>query len=176
MRFATDLRPALGYAAQEVTALTCRHGPATIRRLRRTLWRNDPEESVVAAQIRHVTIDSQDGYSLSKFWEQVTGWREDPSDPNEPQHDEALIQANDGGLGLLFINVPEGKQTKNRVHLDLAPDTTRDVEVERLLAIGARLVSDHRAADGVAGFVVLADPEGNEFCIERNEAERAAVK
>jgi Glyoxalase-like domain len=70
--------------------------------------------------------------------------------------------------------VPEPKTVKNRVHLDLMPtDRTRDEEVERLLGIGATLVADHRRPDGT-GWVVLADPEGNEFCIERSAAERAA--
>jgi predicted enzyme related to lactoylglutathione lyase len=68
--------------------------------------------------------------------------------------------------------VPEPKTDKNRVHLDLVPaDGTRDEEVERLLGIGATLVADHRRPDGT-GWVVLADPEGNELCIERSAAER----
>jgi predicted enzyme related to lactoylglutathione lyase len=58
-----------------------------------------------------------------------------------------------------------------RVHLDLCPDSTRDAEVERLLAHGATLVSDMRRPDG-RGWVVLADPEGNEFCVERSAAEK----
>jgi hypothetical protein len=71
--------------------------------------------------------------------------------------------------------VPEAKTVKNRVHLDLVPaDGTRDEEVERLLGIGAILVADHRRSDGM-GWVVLADPEGNELCIERGAAERAAA-
>ena len=62
---------------------------------------------------------------------------------------------------------------KNRVHLDLVPlGHGRDAEVDRVLALGARLVDDQRRPDGT-GWVVLADPEGNEFCIERSDAERA---
>ena len=77
---------------------------------------------------------------------------------------------------LLFIPVPEGKTAKNRMHPDLAPvDRTRDEEVERLVALGATRIADHRAADG-AGWVVLADPEGNEFCVERSDAERGPVE
>jgi len=69
--------------------------------------------------------------------------------------------------------VPEPKQVKNRVHLDLVPlERRRDEEVDRLLCIGARVVADKRRPDG-AGWVVLADPEGNEFCIERSDVERA---
>ena len=61
---------------------------------------------------------------------------------------------------------------KNRVHLDLRPTArSRDEEVTRLLGIGASLVDDQRQADGT-GWVVLADPEGNEFCIERSARER----
>jgi hypothetical protein len=76
---------------------------------------------------------------------------------------------------ILFIPVPEGKTVKNRLHPDLAPvDRTRDEEVERLVAIGAAVIADRRTADG-AGWVVLADPEGNEFCVERSDAERGPV-
>jgi antitoxin (DNA-binding transcriptional repressor) of toxin-antitoxin stability system len=74
---------------------------------------------------------------------------------------------------LLFIRVPEGKTVKNRLHFDLVPlNRTRDAEVERLLAAGAVLASDQRRPNG-RGWVVLADPEGNEFCVETSEAERA---
>ena len=77
------------------------------------------------------------------------------------------------GVGLLFISVPEGKTVKNRVHLDLMPtERSRDEEVERLLGIGARLVDDQRSPDGT-GWVVLTDPEGNEFCVERSAQERS---
>ncbi|GAB3221223.1 VOC family protein [Glycomyces halotolerans] len=126
----------------------------------------------MVSKIRHLTFDCRDSYQLSKFWEQVTGFTEDADDPNAPEHDENLIAAPDGSLALLFVNVPEPKSVKNRLHLDLGPDTTRDAEVERLLGVGATLVADHRTDDG-KGWVVLADPEGNEFCIERSDAERA---
>jgi predicted enzyme related to lactoylglutathione lyase len=78
------------------------------------------------------------------------------------------------GPEILFIQVPEGKAGKNRLHLDLQPDIRRDEEVERLLGLGAALVDDQRRPDGT-GWVVLADPEGNEFCVERSAAERAAT-
>jgi predicted enzyme related to lactoylglutathione lyase len=66
---------------------------------------------------------------------------------------------------LLFITVPDGKQIKNRVHFDLRPtDRSRDQEAERLTGLGASQVADFRRPDG-GGWIVLADPEGNEFCI-----------
>jgi len=128
----------------------------------------------MTALIRNITFDCADAYGLAAFWSQVTGYQEDPEDPNEPEHTEALLVAPDGLVRLLFINVPEAKTVKNRVHLDIMPaDRTRDEEVDRLLGLGARLIADHRRPDGT-GWAVLADPEGNEFCVERGAAERAA--
>ena len=64
---------------------------------------------------------------------------------------------------------------KNRVHLDLVPtDRRRDAEVDRVLALGASQIADLRQPDG-SGWVTLADPEGNEFCIVRSDSERATV-
>ncbi|WP_026928793.1 VOC family protein [Glycomyces tenuis] len=128
----------------------------------------------MVSKIHTITFDCRDAYALSKFWEQVTGYTEDPDDPNEPEHEENYIGPVDGQSGLIFQNVPEEKTVKNRVHLDLVPDTTREEEVERLLGIGATFVADHRTEDG-KGWIVLADPEGNEFCVVRSEAERAAA-
>ncbi|GGX19110.1 hypothetical protein GCM10010383_56400 [Streptomyces lomondensis] len=75
---------------------------------------------------------------------------------------------------LYFNQVPEPKKVKNRIHLCLRPETSRDQEVERLLGIGATFVSDHRNPDG-SGWAVLADPEGNEFCVLRSESDRAEM-
>ncbi len=78
------------------------------------------------------------------------------------------------GLQLYFNQVPERKTVKNRIHLCLRPETSREEEVQRLLGLGATLVADRREPDG-AGWTVLADPEGNEFCVLRSAAERAAM-
>jgi Glyoxalase-like domain len=121
--------------------------------------------------IRSITVDCADPHRQALFWSEVTGWQEDPDDPNHPDDPEGRIVSTHG-INLLFIPVPEGKVVKNRVHLDLWPtERTRDEEVARLLGIGARLFEDHREPDGT-GFVVLTDPEGNEFCIERSAKER----
>ena len=121
--------------------------------------------------IRSITVDCADPYRQALFWSEVTGWQEDPDDPNNPGDPEGRI-VSPHGINLLFIPVPEGKVVKNRVHLDLWPtERTRDEEVTRLLGIGAALFEDHREPDGT-GFVVLTDPEGNEFCIERSAKER----
>jgi predicted enzyme related to lactoylglutathione lyase len=119
--------------------------------------------------VRHVTFDvaaPHEPYQVAQFWSQVLG--RPVSAEDEPEDDEVLI---DGEPALLFVRVPEAKTLKNRVHLDLQPDVTRDAEVERLVAAGAQLVDDQRRPDGT-GWVVLADPTGNEFCVERSPAER----
>jgi hypothetical protein len=125
-------------------------------------------------QIRNITVDCADPYLLATFWSQATGWLEDPDDPNRPGDPEGRIVTSHGGISMLFVPVPEGKSGKNRLHVDLVPvERTRDEEVERLLGLGAAQVADRRRPDGT-GWVVMADPEGNEFCVERGLAERAA--
>lgn len=124
----------------------------------------------MTSTVRHVTFDCADAYRLGQFWARVLG--ASLADDDEPGDPEALVEA--AGVTLLFVRVDEPKTTKNRVHLDLQPsDRSRDEEVERLLALEARLVGDHRRPDGT-GWVTLADVEGNEFCVERSAAERSA--
>ena len=119
--------------------------------------------------VRHVTIDCADPYELASFWAKVLeGSLADDDEPGDP---EALVESA-SGPALLFVRVPEPKSVKNRVHLDLQPqDRTRDQEVERLRQVGASIAADHRKPDGT-GWVTMADPEGNEFCVERSSAER----
>ncbi|MFZ3453314.1 VOC family protein [Arthrobacter sp. 7Tela_A1] len=129
----------------------------------------------MTVSISHTTFDSLDAYAQSKFWARVLDFREDPADPNQPGDDECMIYSPDGTHRLLFISVPDSKQRKNRVHLDLQASEPggRDRELQRLLTLGATQVDDQRRPDGT-GWVVLADPEGNEFCILRSEAERTS--
>ncbi|WAP50876.1 VOC family protein [Arthrobacter sp. ATA002] len=126
----------------------------------------------MSAIISHTSFDSLNAFAQSVFWCEVLGFHDDPEDPNRPGDEECMIFSGDGSQRLLFIEVPDAKRVKNRVHLDLKPAAgTRDRELERLLGLGAREVDDRRTADG-KGWVVLADPEGNEFCILRSDAER----
>ncbi|MGG7576132.1 VOC family protein [Streptomyces sirii] len=126
----------------------------------------------MASVVRHLTIDCSDAYRLGQFWAAVLdGSLADDDFPGDP---EAVVTA--PGSNLLFITVPEAKTVKNRLHVDLQPqDRSRDEEVERILALGATVVGDHRNPDGT-GWVTMADPEGNEFCVERSAAERARAQ
>jgi len=119
--------------------------------------------------IRHITFDcADDPYQVALFWSELLG--RPVSDDDKPGDPEALIADPDGGPGLLFVRVPEGKTAKNRVHFDLEPHgRTRAEEVGRALSLGATLVADHTRPDG-RGWVTLADPFGNEFCVERGKA------
>jgi hypothetical protein len=129
----------------------------------------------MTSYISHTSIDCHNAYALSEWWKQVLEYVDNPEDPNEPEHVECWIQRPDGGHPLLFLEVPEDKQLKNRIHFDLMPTAgRRDEELARLLGLGATEVDDRRLDDG-RGWVVLADPEGNEFCILRNREERQST-
>ena len=124
----------------------------------------------MTSRISHTTVDAQNAYRQSVWWAEVLGMHEDPEDPNEPGHEECMVFSSDGLTRILFIEVPEAKQVKNRIHFDLRPTAgPRDDEVERLAKLGAKVVADRRRPDG--GWVTMADPEGNEFCVLRGEAE-----
>ena len=131
----------------------------------------------MTSRVSHTTIDCHDAFALSEWWKGVLDYVDVEGDPNLPGHEECMILDRDGTHRLLFIEVPDDKVVKNRVHLDLEPvEGARDDELARLLALGAVEVADHRGQYGPGtGWVVLADPEGNEFCILRSQAERDAA-
>ncbi len=123
----------------------------------------------MTSYVSHTAVDCRDAYALATWWRDVLGYRDLPEDPNEPGHEECMIEDARSGHRMLFIEVPEAKTVKNRLHLDLRPRTgSQDEELARLLAAGASQVADLRGHHGPGtGWVVLADPEGNEFCILR---------
>jgi hypothetical protein len=109
----------------------------------------------------NVVVDSVDPGRLARWWAEVLDYRVIDDDDD----DEVEIAPTVGGHpSLLFIRVDDPKLGKNRLHIDLNPDD-RDGEVERLVNMGARHV-DVGQGDDVT-WVVLADPEGNEFCVLR---------
>lgn len=127
----------------------------------------------MAVRVSHTTFNCADAYQLSQWWKQVLGYTDIPGDPNEPGHQECMIVDPHAGHRLLFIEVADLQESLGRVHLDLAPtDRRRDDEVARVLALGATEVADHRRPDG-SGWIILADPAGNQFCVLRSDEERA---
>jgi catechol 2,3-dioxygenase-like lactoylglutathione lyase family enzyme len=107
-----------------------------------------------------IAIDADDVELIARFWTDVLGLV-------EVERDDGIVSLgpSDGaGPGVDVIHVPEGKAVKNRLHLDLrAKRTSTEQELERLLALGARRVDVGQPPD--ASWTVLADPEGNEFCL-----------
>ncbi|WP_055551471.1 VOC family protein [Streptomyces sp. NBRC 110028] len=123
--------------------------------------------------VRHITFDAHDPYALAQFWSRLTGYV--MRDEEAPDDEVLIVSGRTGVPGLLFQRVPDDKTVKNRIHLDIQPPSgTRDEEVERLRGLGARVLDDRRTEDGL-GWVVMTDPEGNEFCVERGAVERGLV-
>lgn len=116
-------------------------------------------------------IDCTDSPGLARFWGAVLhrpvhgsgeGFRVSLPEGNQPS-------------ALFFRHVADAKQVKNRLHLDLSPvGRTLAAEAERLTALGATVLARHARGFGL-GWVVLADPEGNEFCVQSGDAEVDAV-
>ena len=116
----------------------------------------------MAVQLSHTTWDALDPYAVAEFWRALTDWEVAEPDCYEPGSDECYLVTPDG-YTILFFKVPDAKKLKNRAHMDLrAKDSTRDAEIERALELGATMVDDRRED---LSWAVLADPEGNEFCI-----------
>ncbi len=112
-------------------------------------------------RIATITIDCADPPALARWWADALRWSITYDSP-----DEVVIEAPEGETAspLLFIKVPNGKVVKNRLHIDLRPDN-RDAEVARLEGLGARRVDIGQGPD--VTWVVMADPENNEFCVLR---------
>lgn len=128
----------------------------------------------MTVRLSHVTVDCTNAFNLSQWWKEVLGWADVPGDPNEPGHEECMIVDPESGQQLLFIEVPNfDASIPKRIHLDVRPrERSRDEELQVLLDLGATQVADHRGIHGPgSGWVILADPEGNQFCILRHPDE-----
>jgi catechol 2,3-dioxygenase-like lactoylglutathione lyase family enzyme len=109
----------------------------------------------VGLRLSEVCVDAADVDALARWWSDVLGW------PAETDDDGDVFLRATTGPDLLFLRVPDRKVVKNRIHFDLTPDD-QGAEVDRLIALGARRVD---VGQGDQSWVVLADPEGNEFCV-----------
>ena len=139
-----------------------------------------------------ITFDCGDPGALCLFWVEALGYQLQPSPPGfdsldafldsvgvppeERNSRSAAVPVDGDGPRLFFQRVPEGKTAKNRVHLDVraAPGlageermAALEVECERLVAVGAARLERREPAPPLShGFIVMADPEGNEFCLD----------
>jgi predicted enzyme related to lactoylglutathione lyase len=112
----------------------------------------------MASRMHQIAVDAADPAALARFWAEVLDYR-----VLVENEDETVVGADLHTYpGLVFVPVPDEKAGKNRLHIDLAPDD-RDAEVARLLALGARRADVGQGPD--VSWIVLADPEGNEFCV-----------
>jgi hypothetical protein len=118
-----------------------------------------------------LVVDCTDLRAQSAWWAQALGWvvafeddEESTIVPPRALDETRDIPVEERGPGLCFVRVPERKQLKNRLHLDLAPRAHEDqaAAVERLVGLGATRID---VGQGEVPWVVLADPEGNEFCV-----------
>lgn len=117
----------------------------------------------MALEWEQVTVDAADPGALGRWWAAALEWVVVNDDPEEFE----IRPAPERVPGLLFVRVPETKTLKNRLHLDLRPDD-RDAAVDRLLRLGATRAD---VGQGEQSWIVLTDPEGNEFCILSSWAE-----
>ncbi len=138
-----------------------------------------------------ICIDCADPHRLARFWASALGyvlapppeghasWDDYWREVGVPEEDlgigaDSIVDPDGHGPRIWFPVVPEGKTIKNRLHLDIMPaDRTQGEEITRLTGLGARIVSDRRPE---LGWVILADPEGNEFCVEISVAELEAAQ
>ncbi len=105
-----------------------------------------------------IGFDAHDTAAQAAWWSRALGWSAEPAEDDG----EWLLRAPAGaGPDWLFLPVPESKTVKNRIHFDFTPED-QQAEVSRLLALGARPID---IGQGEQTWVVLADPEGNEFCV-----------
>ncbi|CAB4753582.1 MAG: VOC family protein [Actinobacteria bacterium] len=116
--------------------------------------------------IQCITLDAHEPKALAHFWAEVLGWSvsEDGDDIGWWIERDLGDPMKTGFPDILFLKVSDSKIIKNRMHLDLRPDD-QNVEVARLEKLGAKKIEIGQSSDLETTWVVMADPEGNEFCV-----------
>jgi len=116
-------------------------------------------------RIQSLQVDCQDMNRVATFWQEALGWRRTFEESSQIVLEPPAGSREDGiAPDLLFLPVPDEKTVKNRLHLDLRPED-QSAEVERLIGLGASRISVGQGPE--ATWVVMADPEENEFCVLR---------
>lgn len=119
----------------------------------------------MASRTYNFCLDAHDPAAQARWWAEVLTDFRLPSADDQQEYDEEAWLLGPDGREMIFLQVPEPKTVKNRMHVCVRPtDRTREEEVDRLLGLGATMVDDRRTAPD-RGWAVLADPEGNEFCV-----------
>jgi hypothetical protein len=126
----------------------------------------------MASRLTEIVVDCHDPAALAAFWTAALGYHvvsteggqiEIAPDEAEPPDLAERVRRAPVVPTIVFVTVPEGKAVKNRLHLDIRPiDGSHQAELERLIGLGARRAD---IGQGTQPWVVLADPEGNEFCL-----------
>ena len=113
-------------------------------------------------RLHHIVIDAHDLPRLARFWTQALGWQV----LSEREREIVIGTDENAPVGICFMPVTDQKIVKNRVHLDITTEAQdRDQEIDRLIGLGAQQVDVGQT--GKESWTVLADPEGNEFCVIR---------
>ena len=130
--------------------------------MRRPRRGGKPDTGGMPVRLHHIVVDAHDLPGLARFWAQALGWEI----LSEREREIVIGTGDEAPVGMCFMPVSDPKTVKNRVHLDLTSSAEdREQEIERLLALGARRVDIGQT--GTESWTVLADPEGNEFCVVR---------
>lgn len=116
-----------------------------------------------AIRIRDIVIDCTDHEKVVRFWSAALGWKRRPVNDQYVAVVPPTPQVGAAPPALLFQKVPEKKTVKNRVHIDFGAKRRMEEEIKRLVGLGAKVVATHELDD--LHWTVLADPEGNEFCV-----------
>ena len=119
----------------------------------------------MTSRFTELVVDASDPHRVARFWAAVLDYK-----ISEEDDESAAIESPDGSRpSILFQKVPEAKTVKNRLHIDVNPvDRDQQQEVERLLELGARKID---IGQGEPSWVVMADPDGNEFCVLRTRVD-----
>jgi predicted enzyme related to lactoylglutathione lyase len=122
----------------------------------------------MALRLQCITVDAHDPLALAQFWSEALGWKigEDVNDAEVWIERELGDPKNTGFPDILFLKNSAIKSSKNRLHLDLRPDD-QAAEVARLEKLGAKQIDIGQSAEPTCTWIVMADPEGNEFCVLR---------
>ena len=118
-------------------------------------------------RIQCLTIDCKNPRALAEFWAKVLGWEVTHENVNESYLERTVNgEISPDYPDILFLRTNDEKVIKNRLHLDLRPNN-QEKEVNRVLSLGAKKIEIGQSSDSSTTWVVMADPEGNEFCILR---------